>query len=695
MLSTSQSDGLSEMGVNKSAVLEATEAICTLVPGKEYRFLFSPSWSKVVYLIEFGEAIKRKMKTRDGDPKRRRRSVRQLETRVFLHFVPKHEFEEGLLLGRITIKTQVEHIPPWLDGMSQEQLDALASRRRSSVMIHEDRIDRRVLVIYETSRQIKEILVSDDPLLAINACAKRFQKSMPPARFRFWLFSYLLYGRIGLHYSVSKIGKWDRKLKAENGADSSQKVTGARATKIVNAYVKHRGHGLTREEIYVKAMTKEFGCRSQRDNQRLRTLYHPAGDWFPSMRTFFYHVDAKLGHDEVVKIRMGEKRHHAEMAPNQGSFTEFVGNAYEWVEYDPFYNKFHPRSITGRALPLLTVGRMRDAATGAILALSFDLSGETKQQLGDALFCAAIDKVKFCSLFNVKIDPEDWPSIGLPSRLILDRGAAFTAFERPNELDRYWPQVTGTPQGYGQAKALVETSHPKKLKNKEGPHHNLSDGNVWQMVMNEILRVKRDNESLDISSRIPAEWLGSVQRATPNALYQEFDRRGRNDAVQIPFETAVRTFLSPIEVSANKDGIFLGKRLYRSHELERSGYFDRLAQIGSIKLKVHHLRGCINYLWLFSGGTLFELKLTQKINNGATSVNISYDELIIEEEMRDAHSKNLKRHRKGMRAEVNEESESIVGMPIDAGSSRSGRAKRTKESLAEARDTLDVMRGKL
>lgn len=683
------------MGINKTAVLQATEAVCTLVPGQEYRFLFSPSWSKVVYLIEFGEATKRKIKTREGDPKRRRRNRRQVEMRAFLHFIPKDVFEESLLLGRISIKAQVENIPPWLDGMSQEQLDDLAVRRRSGKRIHEDRIDKRVLVIYETSQQIKELFLSDDPLLAINVCAKKFEKSMPPARFRFWLFSYLLYGRIGLHYSVAKIGKWDRKLKAENRADSSQKVTGAISKKIVNAYVKHRGHGLTREDIYVNAMTKEFGCRSQRDNQRRRKLYHPAGDWFPNIRTFFYHVDAELGHDEVVKIRVGEKRHHAEIAPNQGSFTEFVGNAYEWVEYDPFYNKFHPRSTTGRALPLLTVGRMRDAATGAILALSFDLSGETKQQLRDALFCAAIDKVKFCSLFNVKIDPEDWPTVGLPSRLILDRGAALTAFERPNELDRYWPQVTGAPQGVGQAKALVETSHPKKLKNKEGPHHNLSDGNVWQMVMNEILRVKRDNESIDISSRIPAEWLSSIQRATPNALFQEFNRRGRNDAVQIPFETAVRTFLTPIDISANKDGIYLGKRLYRSLELERSGFFDRLSHIGSMKYKAHHLRGCINYLWFFNAGTLFELKLTQKVNNGAGSTNISYDELMIEEEMRNALSKNVKEHRIGVRAEVNEESESIVGMSIDAGSTRGGRAKRTKESLAESRDTIDVMRGKL
>lgn len=683
------------MGIHKTTVLQTTEAVGTIVPGREYRFLISPSWSKLVYLVEFGEATTRKAKVREGDPKRRRRNCRQVEPRAFLHFVPKEKFEEGLLSGGITIKSPAETVPPWLDGMTQEQLDALSERRRTTKQIHEDRIDQRLLVVYEASTQMKELFLADDPMMAINACAKRSQKSMPAARFRFWLFSFLLYGRIGLHYSVAKIGKWDRKLKAEMRPDSTQKVTGARAKKIVDAYVKHRGQGRTREEIYVEAMCKEFGCRSTRDQRRRRKLYHPAGDWFPSVRMFFYHADVALGHNEIVKNRMGEKRHHTEVAPNQGSFTEFVGNAYEWVEYDPFYNKYHPRSTTGHALPLLTVGRMRDAASGAILALSFDLSGETKQQLGDALFCAAVDKVKFCSLFNVKIGHEDWPSVGLPSRLVMDRGAGFTAFERPNDLDRLWPQVTGAPKGVGQAKALIETSHPKKLKNKEGPQHNLSDGNVWQMAMNEILRVKRDNESLDVSSRIPAEWLGSIQRATPNALFQEFDRRGRNDAVQIPFETAVRTFLPLIDISANKDGVWLGKRLYRCLDLLRSGFFDQLARIGSIRLKAHHLRGCVNHLWLVHAGRLFELTLTQKVNNGAGSVAISYDELLIEEEMRRVLSKEVKEHRKGVRAEVNEESDSIVGMSIDAGATRDGRAKRTKESLAEAKDTVDVMRGKL
>lgn len=683
------------MGINKTAVLQTTQSVGTLVPGQDYRFLYSPSWSKIVYLVEFGESSKREAKTRAQNPKRLSRNQRKAERRALLHFVPKEKFEKALLSGSITIKAPVEFAPPWLDGITQEQLDALAERRRSAKGIHEDRIDERVMVIQEAFSQIKEILLADDPMAAINVCAKIYQEKMPPSRFRFWLFSYLLYGRIGLHYSVAKIGKWDRKLKAEACANTSQGVTGARAKQIVDAYIKLKGHGKTENDIYIEAMRKEFGCQSIRGSRRRRKLYHPAGEWFPSKRTFFYHVDAALGRTELVKTRVGPKRYQTDLAPDQGSFTEYVGNAYEWVEYDPFYNKSHPRSTTGHALPKLTVGRMRDAASGAILALSFDLSGETKEQLSAALFCAAIDKVKFCSLFNVKIEPEDWPSVGLPSRLILDRGAGFTKFYRPDDLGPYWPQVTVPPKGFGQAKALIETSHPKRLKNKEGPHYNLSKGNVWEMAMNEILRVKRDNESLDVSSRIPTEWLGSVERATPNALFQEFDRRGRNDAVQIPFETAVRTFLPLVEISVSKDGVYLAKRRYQSVELLKSGFFDQLSRLGTISRQAYHLRCCVNHIWLIYAGRLFELTLTEKVNNGLHSKILSYDELKIEEAIRKSLSKDVKEHRKGMQVEVDDESESTVGMTIDAGTTREGRLKRTRESLAEAKDTLDVARGKL
>lgn len=649
----------------------------------------------MVYLIEFGFSAERTRKKRDGDPARRRRKQLRGEAQAFLHFVPKLKFEESLQSGVISVVAPFEYVPPWLEGKTEEQLVDHAKQRRNPKKIHEDRIDQRLLIIYEASENIENLLRSEDPIAAINAQAKILKTPTLPARFRLWLFSYLLYGRIGLHYAISKIGQWDRKLKAEICPDAAHKVTGARARKIVEAYVKHRGRGLTREKIYTTAMRKEFGCRSFSNQEGARKLYHPAGDWFPTLRSFFYHVDSAISLEEIVKTRMGDKRYHTEAAPDQGSYTEFVGNAYERVEYDPFYNKLHPQSTTGNALPKMTVGRMKDAATGVILGIGFDLSGETKQQLAATLFCAAIDKVKFASLFNVTIEPGDWPSIGLPTRLFLDRGAGAAAFKRHSNRAPFWPQVTLPPKGVGQAKAIVETSHPKKLKNKEGPHYDVSKGTVWQMAMNEILRVKYDNEALDISPRIPAEWLGSINRATANSLFQEFDRRGRNDAVQISFETAVRTFLELVEISANKDGVYMLKRRYQSEDLKRSGFFSRLGRTVSTSLQAYHLRGCVNYIWLLYGGKLFELKLTQKVNNGVRSENPSYDELAIQAELRKALSKNVRKHREGMRVEVDEESEATVGVTIDAGVTRDGRIKRTRESIAEARDTKDVIRGKL
>lgn len=76
--------------------------------------------------------------------------------------------------------------------------------------------------------------------------------------------------------------------------------------------------GLTREKIYTTAMRKEFGCRSFSNQEGARKLYHPAGDWFPTLRSFFYHVDSAISLEEIVKTRMGDKRYHTEAAPDQG-----------------------------------------------------------------------------------------------------------------------------------------------------------------------------------------------------------------------------------------------------------------------------------------------------------------------------------------------------------------------------------------
>jgi hypothetical protein len=73
---------------------------------------------------------------------------------------------------------------------TEEQLVDHAKQRRNPKKIHEDRIDQRLLIIYEASENIENLLRSEDPIAAINAQAKILKTPTLPARFRLWLFSY-------------------------------------------------------------------------------------------------------------------------------------------------------------------------------------------------------------------------------------------------------------------------------------------------------------------------------------------------------------------------------------------------------------------------------------------------------------------------------------------------------------------------
>jgi hypothetical protein len=96
---------------------------------------------------------------------------------------------------------------------------------------------------------------------------------------------------------------------------------------------------------------------------------------------------------------------------------------------------------------------------------------------------------------------------------------------------------------------------------------------------------------------------------TPNGIFRFLESRGRTALRQIPFEDAVRRFLTPIEVTITRDQLELNGLRYLSDELIDSGLLDYAKQNGVIKKKAYMLELCVNTLWLEdSFGKMIEVR---------------------------------------------------------------------------------------
>jgi hypothetical protein len=370
----------------------------------------------------------------------------------------------------------------------------------------------------------------------------------------------------------------------------------------------------------------------------------------------------------------------------------------EIVEVDGHFIKELPRGyIDGQPLPPLCQIRMRDTASGMIVGIGFSLGSETAAAYLAAMFCAAIDKVKFCSLFGIYIRPEEWPSIGLGPFQITDRGAGSTNMAQPRDGE-YISIYRGMAPSYsGQSKAVVESSHPKQVHNKEAPSYVDSTLTPHELIRRSIFQLLADNDKIDVQSRIPLNLIAHIHKPSPIGLWSALDNLGRNDAQTMAFDNAVRQFLTLYDATADTDGIHFNGQLYHSTNLRSSELLHRLAERGqSIKLKVYVLEACVRNIWLDVDGTLEELTFIPPLRASDECALMTMDEL------KQLHSIELKnrarfeQHRNATVSDFAVQYTEQTGKKWNASVRKPGRPKRgTKAARQEASEAKRALSGKL
>src|SRR3546814_12761715 len=86
------------------------------------------------------------------------------------------------------------------------------------------------------------------------------------------------------------------------------------------------------------------------------------------------------------------------------------------------------------------------------LGIGFAFGAENNDAYQAAIFCAAISKTKFCSLFGINIEEDQWPSQGVIPHLITDRGPGIKGAKNADGTGTIVHE--GTPSGQGQSKGI-------------------------------------------------------------------------------------------------------------------------------------------------------------------------------------------------------------------------------------------------
>lgn len=543
----------------------------------------------------------------------------------------EHALEEGLVF-----EDGLDKYPPWLSRIQGISILELEARRKSAKQTYDQMVNHRYLAIAGLVECTSEVLAASKPGKKIAEHASTQPKKQHPTRLSAWFYTYIIFGRNKwslLPRSINN-GYWDRTAEAHKEKLGRPSRKGRKfgfhadrdmRDKILEGFLEKKSMHKNQNDIYREVLVEFFGCVSVRKGKNSFEFIHPEGAPFPTFRQFWYAIKKQVPARELNLALKG--RHELrKISGSVGEFAELISNVNQVVEFDGYYISENPAGmIEGSAQTTYCVLRGTCLLSGAVTAIGFAYGKETMEAYRMALFCMAINKVKFFELFGCVLDPEEWPCEGLSADMVFDRGpgANFDCLPEINWLG----VLETTPTFSGQSKATVESSHPRD-KHPEGPPSFFhSDKNFIALARREIWQVVMDNASSHAKGRMNDDMILSRVAPSPRGVWGYWDSLGRNSSVSMEFETAVRTFLTPIPVMIAEDAVWLHKRKYRSKALIDTGVFDRVARRGKIQATAYVLTMCVRHIWVEVEGVLYELDVVRSVKTVEGTRDLTLTEL--------------------------------------------------------------------
>ncbi len=560
--------------------------------------------------------------------------------RAHLLATPFAAFEEAVLAGRLQVATTPIVRPPWLHRYGDQNLEMLDASRQHAAQKHAARVARRLDLISPFVSELESILQSEDPMLTVRTRARR--EGQNPDRIQLWLLTFLCFGRNrwSLMPPFANAGRWERSGSGAikrgrgsllHGKHFGHNVDDQMRALIKQSYIDLQKRGSTMSAIWTEAVRKVWGCTTKKgvlpSGRSYLYVAHPAGSPFPTLEQYRYHVNRQVSRATVQINRYGEHRVRAEKSVSIGPFAASYSNLYERVEVDAFRVAEKPRAFGGtHELPELIAVRGRCAVSGALLGIGFSFGSETRAAYRMMLFSSAIGKVRFCKLFGIEIEPSDWPCEGLPPHFLSDRGPAGHRKMADEAASKLAIRAIA-PSFHPRSKSIIESSNPRNTRMVGPPNHLRSDHDPVMLARSVIIDTMTANNSMDVCSRLTNEMIAGDVIPNPLGVWEFLDTRGRNDAQPLPFEDAVRAFLTPRKFALKDSAAYLEHVRFNSPKLADSGIFERSAAAVGTTIDGYILDLCVRHVWVEIDGKLIQLSAELPISDDTDQLYISIEEL--------------------------------------------------------------------
>lgn len=555
----------------------------------------------------------------------------------------RRDFEQGIRENAVVRLGDQLSLPPWLkalEGQDLSLIDMQPRRLSHGARSHLSVVERRLAVISRALAHFPAILSATSPTRLINQFAAKETPPQNAQRFRTWLLAYICSGqnKWALIENMHRNGRWDRTEEARLAVRRGRptKYFGHRAwypcdksmkAKIKDGYLRFARLGVGLSKVYARSMAGVFQCIAARDEKGYQHWVHPLGDPFPTIGQFRYVCETSYGRQAMQVTLYGAVRYRNHFSPIVGKFSEGVANLLEKVSIDASFSKLVPRGLLGKhQVPRLCTVKLICQASAVIAGIGFSLGGETTAAYKMALFCAAIDKVRWGRIFGMTVSVDDIPGQGLPATCASDRGG-FGTKDISEKLSQLKAGRELSPTYNPQSNATVESKNPRALHTRGVPTYVATNMNWVQLARCTINECVEANRSSSAANRLTSAMVGEIPQATPVEVWSFLKRLERDDSKAISFERAVRLFLTPVTFRSREGMLYLKSMRYASDALAASTLPKKIRNSDGVEFPGYVVDIVVRFAWVEYEGYLIEVEAKDPLREDDEALFMPLEEL--------------------------------------------------------------------
>ena len=250
------------------------------------------------------------------------------------------------------------------------------------------------------------------------------------------------------------------------------------------------------------------------------------------------------------------------------------------------------------------------------------------------------DKVSFCHQHWIDIDPHDWPSHHLPTKIITDRGSEFTSGPLENLCESYHNEIENLPAYRPDLKGVVEklfdfvqSAYKPLLKGKGvieadtqergAPDYRRQGALDLEQFTAVVLRCVLFYNANSVQTgftRTPA----MIEANTPPLAASIWNFCTEQDDCPVREATDKRllyTLLPRMEGRITQRGVEVFGLRYTNSSLKKR--FVTAGLRGRESVQIAYMPECMDTIWLYEGGTYTALSLVQKTYLGKTLAEVA------------------------------------------------------------------------